>query len=86
MIRANYYGGWDDTGNAVDNISAEFLFDAEIGYQLRDNIEVIGGVANLFDTYPERNPGAGSLGQLYSEASPFGFNGGAWYLRARMEF
>ncbi|MGB5255870.1 MAG: TonB-dependent receptor [Woeseiaceae bacterium] len=86
LVRANYYGGWDDTGNAVDNISAEVLFDAEIGYQLRDNIEVIGGVANLFDTYPERNPGAGDLGQLYSEASPFGFNGGAWYLRARMEF
>lgn len=86
LVRANYYGSWDDTGNAVDDISAEVLFDAEIGYQFRDNIEFIGGVANLFDTYPERNPGAGDLGQLYSEASPFGFNGGAWYLRAKMQF
>lgn len=86
LLRANYYGGWDDTGNGVDNMSAEYLIDAEVAYQLRENIEVIGGIANLFDTYPDKNPGAGDLGQLYSEASPFGFNGGMWYLRARMTF
>jgi iron complex outermembrane receptor protein len=86
LLRANYYGGWDDTGNAVDGISAEFLVDAEVAYQVRDNIEVIGGIANVFDTYPDKNPGAGDLGQLYSEASPFGFNGGQWYLRAHMTF
>ena len=86
MLRANYYGGWDDTGNGVDGIGAEVLFDAELAYQVRDNIEVVGGLANVFDAYPEKNPGAGDLGQLYSEASPFGFNGGAWYLRARMQF
>ena len=86
MLRANYYGGWDDTGNGVDNISAEFLVDAELAYQVRENIEIIGGIANLFDVYPDKNPFAGDLGQLYSEASPFGFNGGSWYLRARMTF
>ncbi len=86
MLRANYYGGWDDTGNGVDGIGAEVLFDAELAYQVRDNIEVVGGLANVFDAYPEKNPAAGDLGQLYSEASPFGFNGGAWYLRARMQF
>jgi iron complex outermembrane receptor protein len=52
----------------------------------RDNIEFIAGVDNLFDTYPDKNPGAGDLGQLYSEASPFGFNGMSWYLRARLTF
>ena len=86
MVRANYYGGWDDTGNGVDGIGAAVLFDAELAYQVNDKIEVVGGLANLFDTYPDKNPGAGDLGQLYSEASPFGFNGGAWYLRARMTF
>jgi iron complex outermembrane receptor protein len=86
LVRANYYGGWDDVGNDVNGISAEFLVDAEVSYQLRDNIELIGGIANIFDTYPEKNPGAGDLGQLYSEASPFGFNGGQWYLRAKMNF
>ena len=86
MLRANYYGGWDDTGNGVDGIGAAVLVDAELAYQVNDKIEVVGGLANLFDTYPDENPGAGDLGQLYSEASPFGFNGGAWYIRARMNF
>ena len=86
MLRGNYYGGWDDTGNGVDGISAVFLIDAEVGYQVNDGIEVMFGLANMFDTYPDKNPGAGDLGQLYSEASPFGFNGGQWYLRARMTF
>ncbi len=86
LLRANYYGGWDDTGNGVDNISAEVLVDAEVAYQVRENIELIGGMANMFDTYPDKNPFAGDLGQLYSEASPFGFNGGQWYIRARMTF
>jgi iron complex outermembrane receptor protein len=86
MLRANYYGGWDDTGNDVNGIGAEVLVDAEVAYQVNESIEVVGGLANMFDAYPEKNPGAGDLGQLYSEASPFGFNGGAWYLRARMQF
>lgn len=86
MLRANYYGKWDDTGNGVDGMSPEFLIDAEVGYRIQENIEIIGGVSNLFDNFPDKNPGAGDLGQLYSEASPFGFNGGAWYLRARMNF
>jgi iron complex outermembrane receptor protein len=86
LLRGNYYGGWDDTGNGVDGIGAVFLIDAEVGYKVNDNIEVIGGLANMFDTYPDKNPFATDLGQLYSEASPFGFNGGQWYLRARMTF
>ena len=40
----------------------------------------------MFDVYPDENPFAGDLGQIYSEASPFGFNGGQWYVRARMTF
>ncbi len=86
LVRANYYGSWDDTGNAVDNIGAEILIDLELGYNVTDRIEIVGGIANIFDVYPEENPGAGDLGQLYSEASPFGFNGGQWYLRSRFMF
>ena len=86
LLRANYYGGWDDTGNDVNGIGSALLVDAEFGYQVQENIEVIGGLTNIFDTYPDKNPGAGDLGQLYSEASPFGFNGSQWYLRARLTF
>ncbi|MEL7023690.1 MAG: TonB-dependent receptor [Pseudomonadota bacterium] len=86
LVRGTYFGAWDDTGNGVNDIGAEILVDVEVGYQVTDSIELIGGVANIFDTFPEVNPSAGSLGQLYSEASPFGFNGGSWYLRARAVF
>ena len=86
LVRANYYGEWDDTGNGVDDIGAEFLIDVEVGYHFTDGIEVVAGIANIFDTYPDENPGAGDLGQLYSEASPFGFNGAQWYLRGRFQF
>jgi len=86
LVRANYYGSWDDTGNGVDGIGAVVLVDIELAYQVRENFEVIGGITNLFDTYPDENPGATDSGQLYSEASPFGFNGGQWYVRARMTF
>jgi iron complex outermembrane receptor protein len=86
MLRGNYYGGWDDTGNGVDGMGAKFLVDAELAYRFNEDIEVVGGIANMFDTYPDKNPGAGDLGQIYSEANPFGFNGGQWYIRARMTF
>lgn len=86
LLRASYYGEWDDTGNGVPGIGAEVLFDAEVAYMFNDNVEFIAGVDNIFNTYPDKNPFAGDFGQLYPEASPFGFNGGTWYLRARMTF
>jgi iron complex outermembrane receptor protein len=86
LVRLNYFGEWDDTGNGVNGIGAEFLVDVEFLYALNENLDLVAGVSNLFDTYPDRNPSAGSLGQLYPEASPFGFNGGQWYLQARVKY
>jgi len=86
LVRANYYGSWDDTGNGVDGIGAEVLVDVQVSYQFSDNLTLVAGVDNLFDTYPQENPSAGSLGQLYPEASPFGFNGGTWYLQGRFVY
>ncbi len=86
MLRANYYGDWDDTGNGVNGMSAEILVDLEVTYFFSDNLEFVLGIDNLFDVYPDENPGKGSRGQQYSEASPFGFNGGAYYLQARYSY
>ncbi|MBT8083963.1 MAG: TonB-dependent receptor [Woeseia sp.] len=86
LLRANYYGKWDDTGNGVTGIGAEVLVDAEVAYQARENIEVVLGIDNIFDTYPDKNPFAGDFGQIYSEQTPFGFNGASWYLRGRVNF
>ena len=86
LVRANYFGGWDDTGNGVNGIGAEVLVDVELLYSYSENLDLVVGANNLFDTYPEENPSAGSLGQLYSEASPFGFNGGSYYVQARYTY
>lgn len=86
LARANYYGEWEDTGNGTGNQGAELNFDAEFAYFLNDQIELIIGANNIFDNYPDENPNAASLGQLYPEASPSGFNGGSYYLKARYKW
>ena len=85
LLRANYYGDWTSTGNGYE-VDAAILVDAQIAYQLTDNLELIAGVENLFDEYPDDTPNPGGLGQLYPEDSPFGFNGGAWYVQGRYSF
>ncbi len=83
LTRANYFGEWEDTGNGTGEQGAEVNIDAEFGYYLNDQIELIIGANNVFDNYPDENPNAASLGQLYPEAAPAGFNGGSYYVKAR---
>lgn len=85
MLRANYYGAWRDTGNGFD-AGSEIVIDAEIGAEVYEGVELMIGANNLFDNYPDENPGQGGVGQLYPEASPIGFAGGQYYLKARYTF
>ena len=85
LLRANYYGGWKSTSNGY-NVDAATLVDAQVSYQLTDSLELTAGVDNLFDEYPDKTPNPGGLGQLYPEDSPFGFNGGTWYLQGLYAF
>ncbi len=82
--RVNYYGPWTDTGNGGTKIGGEFTVDTEIGAKVMENVELIAGVANLFNNYPDENPNQLSIGQKYPEASPMGFNGGSWYGKIRV--
>ena len=52
LLRANYYGDWTSTGNGYE-VDAAILVDAQIAYQLTDNLELVAGVENLFDEYPD---------------------------------
>ncbi len=85
MVRANYYGSWFDSGNGFD-VGSEILIDAEIGAEVMEGVELMIGANNLFDNYPDENPGQGGSGQLYPEASPIGFAGGQYYVKARYTF
>ncbi len=81
LARVSYYDDWYDSedGNVYDG---EFLVDLEGAYRINDNLGVVLGAQNAFDTTPDENPGAASgVGNRYSQFSPFGFNGAFWYLR-----
>ena len=65
-----------------------WLFDVEAAYTFGDRFTVVVGTDNVFDQYPELNalyPDF-SFGQKYPNSSPFGFNGGFWYVRLTTEF
>lgn len=81
LARVSYYDDWYDSedGNVYDG---EFLVDLEGAYRINENLGVVLGAQNAFDTTPQENPGAAAgVGNRYSQFSPFGFNGAFWYLR-----
>ncbi len=85
--RLNFYGEYyeahlEDNTLPIDG-DAAVLVDAEAGYKVTDNLELILGAQNLFDQYPVDNPWAGIVGAKYGERSPYGFNGGFYYVKAR---
>lgn len=55
---------------------------------LKENYKFSLGGENIFDIRPddEAGPTLQFLGVRQSLTSPFGFNGGFWYLRASAEF
>lgn len=91
LLRVNYYGKFFedhlDSGLALPiNGSSQMTFDMELGYQVVDNIEVIAGARNVFDSFPTDNPFAGVAGASYPVTAPGGFNGGSYYFKVRAEF
>ena len=88
--RLNYFGEFYeahlDDGTLPINADAQVTFDVEAGYAFDNGFEVIGGVQNLFDSYPTDNPWAGIVGSKYPATAPNGFAGGTYYLRVRKSF
>ena len=94
MGRLRYYGDYYDdptnsgglppAGNAFYP-GASTLFDFEAAFDVNDSVSVLVGLQNAFDTYPDINPSGQNgevAGLIYPESSPFGFNGGYYYMRA----
>ncbi|MEO1201615.1 MAG: TonB-dependent receptor [Pseudomonadota bacterium] len=81
LARVSYYDDWFDSEDGLV-YDGEYLFDAEAAYQVSDAISVVVGAQNIFDQFPDDNPGArGGVGNQYSQFTPWGFNGGFWYAR-----
>jgi iron complex outermembrane receptor protein len=84
--RLSYYDEWFDSEDVLV-YGGEYLVDLEAAYDLTDALVLSVGGQNVFNTYPDENTGARSgVGNLYSQYSPFGFNGAFWYGRLRYRF
>ncbi len=85
LARTRYYGEFYDapTNDASVSFYPEpaMLFDLEASVAVKDSISVLFGIRNVFDEYPSTNPQGEVAGLIYPEQSPFGFNGGYYYLR-----
>jgi iron complex outermembrane recepter protein len=84
LLRVSRYGGWKDlTFGEQQNYGAKYLVDLVATAHLFDRYHLALGAENLFDTYPEdtRNSVMQAVGATRPVASPFGFNGGLWFLR-----
>jgi len=87
-----------DGGNL--KVGKEFVADLEVRYQINDNFSLGVGAENIFDNYPDKNIRSQGLansnwyestqaavdGARYIDSSPFGYNGGFWYVRLNAKF
>ncbi len=85
--RVSWYDGWYDSEDGIAYDGGNYVFDAEIAYTVKEALTLIVGAQNVFDEYPDENPGAAAgAGNKYSAYTPFGFNGGLWYGRVSYSF
>ena len=86
MGRLRHYGEYYDAPtndpDAAYFPSPSTIFDFEAAFDVSDSLSLLIGLQNAFDEYPEINPNGDAAGLIYPEGSPFGFNGGYYYMRA----
>ncbi len=61
--------------------NSQWLTDIDLSYQLHENFNLAIGAHNLFDSEPERNLQDGE----FARSSPYGYNGGFYYLRLTVD-
>ncbi len=93
--RVSYYGGWYDWDSGFRQVFIpssgieQGFFDGRPIVDVEASIEIAGGTTlaigaqNLFNTYPDESARAMSVGEKYSEYTPWGFNGAYYYARIR---
>ena len=97
LVRINYYGEVyeslfnDETLPVVT--PSMFIVDAELAYDINENITVAIGAKNLLDEFPDEWETAGFtgrdggfLGAIYPLNHPAGLGGGSYYLRLSGSF
>ena len=93
--RVSYFGGWYDWDSGFNQVflprggieqgffDGRPIVDVEASIDLYDGTTLAFGAQNLLDTYPQESARAMSVGEKYSEYTPWGFNGAYYYARIR---
>jgi iron complex outermembrane receptor protein len=97
MMRLNYFDDWSTSAGLFYDPSSPtgpysyggaVLLDLEASYTFAENYTIAVGGENVFDTYPDKEEDGTLqfLGVKHALTSPFGFNGGLWYVRLAARF
>jgi iron complex outermembrane receptor protein len=91
-VHVDWIGTPEEPGTEI-NASAEVTVDVEVTYHVMEDLKLSVGAQNIFDEYPDELDFAGQTGSAnnswggkYYETSPFGFNGGFYYVKATYSF
>ncbi|WP_137220803.1 TonB-dependent siderophore receptor [Shewanella sp. MEBiC00475] len=89
-LRFSYFGDYTIGYSSSEvNYDAKWTTDISTRYQATDSLAVTLGVQNLFDTYPEKRPEDNNFNGIFVYPltnTPFGFNGGYYYLDLRYTY
>jgi iron complex outermembrane receptor protein len=89
LLRVNRYGPWKDlTFGETASFGAKWVVDLVGTLHLPGGYRVSAGGENILDTYPddETNTTLSFLGATRPLSSPFGINGGFWFVRVAADF
>ena len=96
FLRLNNYDGWASTGGLFSpgdcsdftRYSGALIVDLEATVTIAENYHISVGAENLLDEEPDREGDVilGVLGVDRAITSPWGTNGGFWYVRLQADF
>ncbi len=89
-VRLNYFGDYSEGYSTGDvNYSDQWVMDLSVRYAATDALSFTAGVQNLFDVYPEKRPDNNNFNGIFVYPltnTPFGFNGGYYFLEAKYTY
>ncbi|WKE65942.1 TonB-dependent receptor [Gallaecimonas kandeliae] len=88
--RVNYFGTYSiGYSSGPVKYDHRWVADLAVKYFATDHLALTLGAQNLFDTYPEKRPEDNNFNGIFVYPltnSPFGFNGGYYYLEAEYRY
>ncbi len=86
--RVNWYDEARDERDFpnADVVDAAATVDVEAKYEFNENYTIAIGANNVFDKFPNEIPTRLSNGLPYSRRTPFGYDGGMWYVKGLFNF